>query len=221
MVSLSHICCIGQSLRTMTGHTDFVRSLTQHYLDGQWWLLSGSADSTIRMWSMSTSGQVDMCGEWLNSHISISSEYYHIPPKPDDHLTSDRSNILHLYYHQLSRTRAGQTAFCWAGEKDPVNAIRMLFEYQSYYWERKFASFAISCWWCTQQCFTVCIRLFRSRDRTVKCWDTKKPSVPLWSLKADDSKYGVWSICQMSDGRLVSGGDDNTLKIWKYDWNCW
>jgi len=116
----------------------------------------------------------------------------------------------------------GQTAFCWAGENDPVNAIRMLFEYQSYYWERKFASFAISCWWCTQQCFTLCIRLFRSYDGTVKCWDTKKPSVPLcWSLKADDSKYGVCSICQMSDGRLVSGGDDNTLKIWKYDWNCW
>ena len=59
----------------------------------------------------------------------------------------------------------------------------------------------------------------------MKCWDTKKPSVPLcWSLEADDSivsllsfKGGVYSICQMSDGRLVSGGYDKTLKIWKYD----
>ena len=120
----------------------------------------------------------------------------------------------------------GQTAFCWAGENDPLNAIRMLFEYQSYYWERKFASFAISCWWGTQQCFTLCIRLFRSYDGTVKCWDTKKPSVPLcWTLKADNgnSVYitNVRAICQMSDGRLVSGGYFRTLKIWKYDWNCW
>lgn len=51
----------------------------------------------------------------------------------------------------------------------------------------------------------------------MKCWDTKKPSVSLWSLSAAGSKDGAESIRELSDGRLVSGGWDKTLKIWKYD----
>ena len=96
--------------------------------------------------------------------------------------------------------------------------VELLFKYQSYYRERKCASFTISCLWCTQQCFTLCVCLFRSSDKTVRCWDMKNSFSQLWSLKADDSYNGVWSICQMSDGRLLAGGGDKTLKIWRCYW---
>ena len=58
-------CCIERPLKTLKGHAGSVLCLNQHYRNNQWWLLSGSADLTIRMWSMSTSGQVETYCERL------------------------------------------------------------------------------------------------------------------------------------------------------------
>ena len=49
-------------MRNLTEDAEFVFSLSQFYRDGQWWLLSGSMDETIRIWSLTTSGQVDVFG---------------------------------------------------------------------------------------------------------------------------------------------------------------
>lgn len=47
----------------------------------------------------------------------------------------------------------------------------------------------------------------------MKCWDVNNTSSPLcWSLEAHSSS--VRSIIRLSDGRLATGSDDMSVKIW-------
>jgi hypothetical protein len=212
----------GECLRKLDGHTDIIRTLTV-MPDGK--LASGSKDETIRIWDVET-------GSCVRTLVGPSSDVYALSALPDGRLVSGSCDTR----IQLWRPERDGSTDPIEGHKGSVSALAVLPDGRLAsgsgdktvrVWDLAKGVCTLTLTGHTRAISALAViddktLASGSYDSTVRVWDVgaqcpeevreNRSGACILTLCGHGSR--VTSLAVLSDGKLVSGSYDRTIRVW-------